>query len=83
MVFSSYVFLFLFLPILIVCYYLVPSKFRNARNTVLLFFSLIFYGWAGPKYLLLLGLSIAINWSGSAIIYLLRKPIWKKFPWPS
>ena len=78
MVFSSYVFLFLFLPILIVCYYLVPSKFRNARNTVLLFFSLIFYGWAGPKYLLLLGLSIAINWSGSAIIYLLRKPIWKK-----
>ena len=78
MVFSSYVFLFLFLPILIVCYYLVPSKFRNARNTVLLFFSLIFYGWAGPKYLLLLGLSIAINWSGSAVIHLLQKPIWKK-----
>lgn len=81
MVFSSYVFLIIFLPTLIACYYLVPRRYRNARNNILLFFSLVFYGWSGPAYLLLLCISIAINWIGSSLIYLFRDShcyLWKK-----
>lgn len=81
MVFSSYVFLFLFLPALVVCYYLIPRRFRNVRNMVLLIFSLVFYGWSSPKYLLLLSVSIAINWMGSSVFYRLRHSErigWKK-----
>ena len=81
MVFSSYVFLFLFLPVLFLCYYLIPGRFRNVRNIVLLVFSFLFYGWSNPKYLVLLCVSIAINWSGSTVIYLLRNRetyVWKK-----
>ena len=81
MVFSSYVFLFLFLPFLLLCYYLIPGRYRDARNMVLLLFSLIFYGWSSPKYLLLLCVSIAINWGGSAIIYRFRdsdRHVWRK-----
>lgn len=81
MVFSSYVFLFIFLPVLLFCYYLVPGRFHNIRNLVLLIFSLIFYGWSSPQYLLLLCVSITINWMGSALIHLFRRSehhLWKK-----
>ncbi|MEM0967373.1 MAG: MBOAT family protein [Verrucomicrobiota bacterium] len=57
MVFSSHVFLFLFLPIVLVVYFLSP---RPARNSVLLFFSLIFYGWANPLFALLLILTVVV-----------------------
>ena len=42
MVFSSLIFLFLFLPIFLIIYYLVPFK---AKNFILLLFSLLFYSW--------------------------------------
>ena len=42
MVFSSTVFLLLFLPLTAAVYFLCP---RRARNTVLLLASLVFYGW--------------------------------------
>lgn len=51
MVFSSLLFLFVFLSISMAVYLLVPA--RN-RNMVLLISSLIFYAWGGPRYLLLL-----------------------------
>lgn len=62
MVFSSIVFLNFFFPTLLFCYFIVPKKFRNIRNTVLLVFSLIFYGFGGPKYLLLMLCSICIQY---------------------
>ena len=62
MVFSSISFLLFFLPCLLVCYFLVPQRFRNLRNMVLLAFSLIFYGWGGPSFLLLMLASIALNY---------------------
>ena len=59
MVFSSILFVFLFLPLQMgVYYYVSPEK----RNRVLLTFSLIFYAWGGPIYLLLLAGETAIAW---------------------
>ena len=62
MVFSSISFLFFFLPALLVVYYLVPRRCRELRNFVLLGFSLFFYGYGGPKFLLLMLASIIINY---------------------
>ncbi len=62
MVFSSIIFLNYFFPLLLFCYFIIPKKFRNIRNDILLAFSLIFYGFGGPKYLLLMLLSITIQY---------------------
>ena len=58
MVFSSNIFLFLFLPASLALYYLTPRRFRN---TALLLVSLVFYGWGEPVYLLLMLFTIALN----------------------
>ena len=57
MVFSSIPFLYYFLPVVVACYFLVPAKLKNA---VLLVFSLGFYAWGEPKYVLLMVATIAI-----------------------
>ena len=51
MVFSSIPFLYYFLPAVVACYFLVP---KNLKNAVLLLFSLGFYAWGEPKYVLLM-----------------------------
>jgi alginate O-acetyltransferase complex protein AlgI len=58
MLFSSLVFLFYFLPLVLLAYYLSP---RLGRNAVLLFFSLLFYAWGGIGLTLLLITSVTIN----------------------
>lgn len=58
MLFSSLVFLFYFLPILIGVYFLVP---RNGKNAVLILFSILFHAWGGISYTLLLLGSVLIN----------------------
>ena len=68
MVFSSYTFLVLFFPLLLLCYYSVPRKHRRWRNTVLLLFSLVFYGCGGVRYLALMLVSILINWGGGLLV---------------
>ena len=45
MLFSSIPFLYCFLPAVVLVYFLVP---RSLKNTVLLLFSLLFYGWGEP-----------------------------------
>ena len=61
MVFSSVSFLVFFLPCLLVLYFMVPRRYRGARNFILLAFSLAFYACGGPKFLLLMLLSIVVN----------------------
>ena len=58
MVFSSNVFLILFLPIFLLCYFACPKK---GRNIVLLLFSVIFYAYGAPTFVLLLLGSTVIN----------------------
>ena len=60
MVFSSLIFLYGFLPLcLLAC---VLSDGIKRKNAVLLLFSLIFYAWAEPKYVLLLIAMSAFDW---------------------
>ncbi|MDK2562911.1 MBOAT family O-acyltransferase [Romboutsia sedimentorum] len=59
MIFSSLVFLFLFLPIVLIFYYLVNQKLKNI---VLLIASLFFYAWGEPKYVFLMLGSIFFNY---------------------
>ena len=67
MVFSSASFLIFFLPCLLVLYFLVPRRCRYLRNLILLAFSLAFYACGGPKFLLLMLLSIVINYVGGLL----------------
>lgn len=60
MVFSSLIFVYAFLPLSLLCYALCRSL--KARNISLLVFSLIFYAWGEPKYVLLLLLMAAVDW---------------------
>ena len=59
MLFSSLVFLYIFLPITLICYYLVPKKFKN---TFLFFASILFFAWGGVSYSFLLIVSISLNY---------------------
>ena len=59
MVFSSSVFLFLFLPLVLAAYFAVPTRLRNV---VLLTASLLFYAWGEKGFVLLMLASIALNW---------------------
>ncbi|MBQ7692293.1 MAG: MBOAT family protein [Oscillospiraceae bacterium] len=61
MVFSSTVFLFLFLPALLLLYYL-PLKSRTWKNLILLLFSIGFYAWGEPVFVFLMLFSILVNW---------------------
>lgn len=59
MLFSSLTFLFAFLPTTLALYFLAKDKYKNY---VLLVASLIFYAWGEPKYIILMLLSIVINY---------------------
>ena len=52
-------FLFVFLPLLVAIYYILPRQFRNY---ILLLFSLIFYAWGGVSYTIILIASVVINY---------------------
>lgn len=65
MVFSSLLFLFRFLPAILIVYYIVP---RPCRNLVLLLFSLAFYAWGEPVYIVLMLASILVSYTGGILI---------------
>ena len=62
MSFSSCIFIFLFLPALFALYFAIPERFREARNNILLLFSLMFYAWGEPVFVFVMLLSIAVNY---------------------
>ena len=66
MVFSSIVFIFTFLPIVILAYYVAPVRIRNF---ILLLASLFFYAWGEPVYLFLMLYSILFNYVMGLDIY--------------
>ena len=59
MVFSSYLFLFYFLPTALLLYYAAP---RRAKHLVLTALSYLFYGWANPLFVVLLFLSTLVDY---------------------
>ena len=68
MVFSSLEFLFWFMPVTLILYYAVPAKHLKWRNVVLFLTSLVFYGWSEPRFLILMVLTIAIDYIGGLLI---------------
>ncbi len=65
MVFSSLTFWFIYLPVVLISYYVTPKK---ARNIVLFVVSLAFYGWGEPVYILLMLATILINYIAGFLI---------------
>ena len=65
MVFSSLLFLFRFLPAVLVLYFLVPPV---GRNFVLLIVSLFFYAWGEPVYIILMLVSILSSYLGGFLV---------------
>ena len=63
MIFSSSIFLFAFLPIILFGYYVVFRNKRNAQNTFLMVYSLLFYAWGEPIFVLAMLGSIIANWA--------------------
>lgn len=61
MVFSSLTFIVLFLPIFLICYFIVPKKYVGLRNLVLLLFSLLFYAAGEPIWVVLLIFSASFD----------------------
>lgn len=66
MVFSSLSFLFFFLPLVFLSYFLIRN--RTWRNAVLLLFSLIFYSWGEPKFLLVMILASMVGYLSGLMI---------------
>lgn len=65
MVFSSSIFIFVFLPLLVFLYYICGKR---AKNYILLFSSLLFYAWGGIGYLKVLIISIIMNYAFGILI---------------
>ena len=75
MVFSSNVFLIVFLPIFLTCYFLCPKRWRNL---VLLLFSIVFYAYGSPTFIFLLLGSIVLNYYLVKLMYKSEKQTYKK-----
>jgi len=73
MVFSSLFFIYMFLPAFLLCYFISPNI--RLKNAVLIIFSLIFYAWGEPVYVLLLIASTLINYLCGLLIGVTREKI--------
>ena len=76
MLFSGIPFLYYFLPAVLLCYFLVPHQLKNG---VLLFFSLVFYGWGEPKLVFLMIFTIAVFYLCGLAMGKAAQQRWKKF----
>ena len=66
MVFADLFFIYIFLPLVFLCYFLARSL--PAENAVLIVFSLIFYAWGEPLWVILLLFSSVLNWAVGLMI---------------
>ena len=87
MLFSSIPFLYWFLPAVLICYFAATLGLGKlmgkkagllAGNTVLLLFSLVFYGWGEPKLLFLMIFTIALFYGCGLAIGHCTAQKWKK-----
>jgi D-alanyl-lipoteichoic acid acyltransferase DltB (MBOAT superfamily) len=69
MLFSSSVFLFVFLPAVLAVYYILLRGMRQAQNIFLLLVSLFFYAWGEPRFLPVMVLSILANYGFGRWVY--------------
>ena len=72
MVFSSIIFLCVFMPIVFIAYYLCPAK---ARNLFLLLASLFFYAWGEPVYILVMLFSTVFNYFSGRLVMMFKEKL--------
>ncbi len=65
MLFTSAVFLFIFLPLVLVTYFLLPPKYRNL---CLLISSIIFYAWGEKKLVVIMMITTVVDFYGAILI---------------
>ena len=65
MVFSSILFMFIYLPVVLFLYYISPVRWRNP---ILFVANLVFYGWGEPVFIVLMLFSITINYINGLLI---------------
>ena len=70
MVFSSLIFLFVFLPFVLAVYYITPRKFRNLTLFIV---DLVFYAWGEPWLIVLMLVSIMLNYTAGILIGINRE----------
>lgn len=75
MVFSSLLFLFRFLPIVLIAYYILPKR---CHNLVLFVASLIFYAWGEPVYVILILLSTLVDYCAGRMVAYCKEQKHKK-----
>lgn len=70
MVFSCIPFIFFFLPLCLILYYALPASKNNfsLKNGVLLVFSLVFYAWGEPRYILLMLFSTLLDYTNGRLM---------------
>jgi len=66
MVFSSILFMFRFLPVVLLLYFIAP---KPVRNTILFIASLIFYAWGEPVYVVIMLFSTLVDFSHGRMVY--------------
>lgn len=76
MVFSSLIFIYIFLPILLFMYFIIKNN--SWRRGILLVFSLVFYAWGEPAYILLMLFSALCNYIFGLLVGSERKPVTRK-----
>ena len=70
MAFTTLSFIFVFLPIAVLLYFLVPAKYSKTKDWILIFLSLVFYGWGDAKAVPVLLASLLFNYfTGIEIAY--------------
>jgi alginate O-acetyltransferase complex protein AlgI len=67
-VFSSHLFIFYFLPLALLGYYLLAAAPQRWRNFWLIITGYVFYGWAEPRFMLLMFATTSIDWLMSLVI---------------
>ncbi len=76
MVFASLLFIFLFLPLNLTLYYLTNNK--NYRNWLLVIFSLFFYAWGEPVWIIIMIISATVDYINALAIERFRGTAWAK-----
>ena len=66
MVFSRLFFIYIFLPLCLLCY--AAARGTKAKNTVLIIFSLVFYAWGEPVYIFLMLITAVVNYTAGLLI---------------
>lgn len=66
MIFASLLFLFIFLPLNLILYFAIPNL--KVKNAVLIFFSLLFYAWGEPVWVILLVLTAFLDYTNAKYI---------------